>query len=271
MNYYSGAFLSNRGNALSGVFEFGQVDGNTDKLKFKGSLGASEVSATVDGPLSDKTTFIVSARRSYLKFLFTALKLPFLPTFNDMQFKVRTRFDAKNELTLIGLGSVDVNELNLDIKNPDDQQKYILSQLPENNQWSYTVGAVYKHFRQNSYQTLVVSRSHLNNTITKYLENNQSSESNKILDYVSEEQENKIRFENNMRMDGFKANIGANVDFAKYTNATMQRRFYNGNVLNGNYDTDLNLVKYGIFGQVSQEFLAERVTLSAGVRLGGNR
>jgi hypothetical protein len=270
VNYYSGAFPSNRGNALSGVFEFGQVDGNSDKLKFKGSLGASEVSATVDGPLSDKTTFIVSARRSYLKFLFTALKLPFLPTFNDMQFKVRTRFDAKNELTLIGLGSVDVNELNLDIKNPDDQQKYILSQLPENNQWSYTVGAVYKHFRQNSYQTLVVSRSHLNNTITKYLENNQSSENNKILDYVSEEQENKIRFENNMRMDGFKANIGANVDFAKYTNATMQRRFYNGNVLNVNYDTDLNLVKYGIFGQVSHEFLAERLTLSAGFRMDGN-
>jgi len=270
VNYYSGAFPSNRGNALSGVFEFGQVYGNSDKLKFKGSLGASEVSATVDGPLSDKTTFIISARRSYLKFLFTALKLPFLPTFNDMQFKVRTRFDAKNELTLIGLGSVDVNELNLDIKNPDDQQKYILSQLPENNQWSYTVGAVYKHFRQNSYQTLVVSRSHLNNTITKYLENNQSSENNKILDYVSEEQENKIRFENNMRMDGFKANIGANVDFAKYTNATMQRRFYNGNVLNVNYDADLNLVKYGIFGQVSHEFLAERLTLSAGFRMDGN-
>ena len=270
VNYYSGAFPSNRGNALSGVFEFGQVDGNTDKLKFKGSLGASEVSATVDGPLSEKTSFIVSARRSYLKFLFTALKLPFLPTFNDMQFKVKTRLDAKNELTFIGLGSVDVNELNLDIKNPDDQQKYILSQLPENNQWSYTVGAVYKHFRQNSYQTVVISRSHLNNTLTKYLENDESSESNKILDYVSEEQENKIRFENNMRMDGFKANIGANVDFAKYTNATMQRRFYNGNTLNVNYDTDLNLIKYGIFGQVSHEFLAERLTLSAGFRMDAN-
>ncbi|MBL7973160.1 MAG: TonB-dependent receptor, partial [Prolixibacteraceae bacterium] len=102
VNYYSGAFPSNRGNALSGVFEFAQADGNADKLRFRGSLGASEVSATFDGPLSEKTSFIVSARRSYLKLLFTALKLPFLPTFNDMQFKVKTRFDAKNELTIIG-------------------------------------------------------------------------------------------------------------------------------------------------------------------------
>lgn len=270
VNYFSGAFPSNRGNALSGIFEFGQVDGNTDKLKFKTSLGASEVSATVDGPLSDKTTFIVSARRSYLKFLFTALKLPFLPTFNDMQFKVRTRFDAKNELTLIGLGSIDVNQLNLDIKNPNDQQKYILSQLPENDQWSYTLGAVYKHFRKNSYQTVVFSRSHLNNTVTKFLENDKSSDSKKIIDYLSEEQENKIRFENNLRLDGYKANFGVNIDFARYTNSTLQKRFSNGNVLNVNYNTDLNLIKYALFGQLSHEFLAERLTLSAGFRMDGN-
>lgn len=270
VNYYSGAFPSNRGNALSGVFEFAQVDGNADKLRFRGSLGASEVSATVDGPLSEKTSFIVSARRSYLKLLFTALKLPFLPTFNDMQFKVKTRFDAKNELTFIGLGALDQNELNLDIENPDEQQTYILGQLPENNQWSYTLGAVYKHFRENSYQTLVVSRSQLSNTATKYLENDESSESNKILDYTSQEVENKIRFENNMRMNGFKANIGANIDFAKYGNTTLQKRFYDGNILNVNYDTELNLIKYGIFGQISHEFLAERLTLSAGFRMDAN-
>ena len=270
VNYYSGAFPSNRGNALSGVFEFAQVDGNADKLRFRGSLGAAEVSATFDGPLSEKTSFIVSARRSYLKLLFTALKLPFLPTFNDMQFKVKTRFDAKNELTFIGLGALDQNELNLDIKNPDEQQTYILGQLPENNQWSYTLGAVYKHFRENSYQTLVVSRSQLSNTATKYFENDESSESNKILDYTSQEVEKKIRFENNMRMDGFKANIGANIDFAQYGNTTLQKRFYDGNILNVNYDTELNLIKYGIFGQVSHIFWAERLTLSAGFRMDAN-
>lgn len=270
VNYYSGAFPSDRGNALSGVFEFAQVDGNADKMKFKGSLGASEVSATVDGPLSDKTTFIVSARRSYLKLLFTALKLPFLPTFNDMQFKVKTRLDAKNELTFIGLGAVDQNELNLDIKNPDEQQTYILGQLPENNQWSYTLGAVYKHFREKSYQTLVVSRSQLSNKATKYFDNDETSPNNKILDYTSQEVENKIRFENNMRMDGFKANLGANIDFARYSNATLQKRFYDGNIQNVNYDTKLNLIKYGLFGQISHEFLVERLTLSAGFRMDAN-
>ena len=76
--------------------------------------------------------------------MFSALELPFLPTFTDMQFKVRTRFDKKNELTLIGLGANDLFELNEDIEDPDDEQKYILSEIPVNKQWSYTVGAVYQ-------------------------------------------------------------------------------------------------------------------------------
>jgi len=71
-------------------------------------------------------------------------------------------------------------------------------------------------------------------------------------------------------MDGFKANIGANIDFAKYSNTTLQKRFYDGNILNVNYDTELNLVKYGLFGQISHELLAERLVLSAGFRMDAN-
>ncbi|MBN1984745.1 MAG: TonB-dependent receptor [Prolixibacteraceae bacterium] len=270
VNYYSGAFPANRGNALSGVLEFFQIDGNTDKLKFQGTLGASEVAATLDGPLGEKTTFVFSARRSYLQFLFSILELPFLPNFTDTQFKIRTRFDQKNELTIIGLGAFDVSKLNLDIEEPDEQQKYILSQLPVNEQWNYTVGGIYKHFRENSYQTLVLSRSHLNNSARKYFENDDSSEENKILDYSSEEIENKIRVENTVRMNSFKLNLGANLDFVTYTNTTLQKRFYGNEVVNVNYDTKLNLAKYGFFAQVSKNVLAERLALSFGIRADAN-
>lgn len=266
VNYYSGAFPANRGNALSGILEFNQVDGNNDKLKFQGTLGASEVAATLDGPLGEKTTFVFSARRSYLQFLFSVLELPFLPNFTDMQFKIRSRIDKKNELTFIGLGAFDVFDLNLGIENPDAQQKYILSQIPVNEQWNYTVGAVYKHFREKSYQTLVASRSHLNNGAYKYFDNDDSSEENKILDYDSEEIENKLRFENTTRLDGVKLNFGANIDFATYKNSTRQKRVYGGEILNVNYQTDLNLVKWGIFAQASKNFLAERLSLSLGIR-----
>lgn len=270
VNYYSGAFPANRGNALSGVLEFFQVDGNPEKLKFRGTLGASELSATLDGPIGEKTTFIVSTRRSYLEFLFGILELPFLPNFNDAQFKVRTRFDKRNELTLVGIGAIDVFDLNLNIKDPDDQQKYILSQIPVNEQWTYTVGAVFKHFRDNSFQTVVLSRNHLNNSAYKYFENDDSSEENKLFDYVSEEIETKFRFENNTRLEGFRLNFGANAEYATYLNDTRGRRFYNGQVVNIRYSTDLNLFKWGVFAQASKNFLDERLSLSLGFRADAN-
>jgi len=270
VNLYSGAFPANRGNALSGVLEFNQIDGNEEKLRFSGTIGASEIAATLDGPVGEKTNFVFSVRQSYLQFLFSALELPFLPTFTDMQFKTRTRFNANNELTLIGLGANDKNKLNEDIENPDDGQKYILSQLPENLQWSYTFGAVYKHYRENSYQTFVVSRSHLNNSAYKYLENDDSSEDNKILDYNSEEIENKLRFENTTRLNGFKLNFGASLDFVNYTNDTKTRAYYGNEVVDVFYSTDLNLVKYGLFAQASKTVLNERLALSFGLRTDAN-
>lgn len=270
VNYYSGAFPANRGNALSGVLEFYQIDGNEEKLNFHGTLGASEIAATLDGPIGEKTNFVFSVRQSYLQFLFSVLELPFLPTFTDMQFKVRTRFDKKNELILIGLGANDLNALNEDIEDPDDEQKYILSELPTNEQWTYTLGAVYKHYRENSYQTFVVSRSHLNNLAYKYLENDDSSEENRIFDYESEEIENKFRFENTSRLDGFKLNFGANIDFVNYKNRTQARRFVFGQVLDVNYNTDLNLVKYGLFAQLSKSVYNERLALSFGLRSDAN-
>jgi hypothetical protein len=70
-----------------------------------------------------------------------------------------------------------------------------------NEQWNYTLGAVYKHYRDNSFQTVVLSRSHLNNGAYKYFDNDDSSEENKILDYSSQEIENKLRFENSSRLE----------------------------------------------------------------------
>lgn len=270
VNYYSGAFPANRGNALSGVLEFNQIDGNSEKLKFQGTLGASEVAATLDGPIGEKTTFVFSARRSYLQFLFSVLELPFLPNFTDFQFKVRSRIDKKNEITFIGLGAVDVFDLNLGIEEPDEQQSFILSSIPVNEQWNYTLGAVYKHFRDNSFQTVVLSRSHLNNGAYKYFDNDDSSEENKILDYISEEIENKLRLENSSRFDGYRLNFGANLDLVTYTNSTQQRRFYGDGIVNVDYNTSLNLVKWGLFAQGSKSIFNERLSLSLGVRADAN-
>ncbi len=268
VNFYSGAFPANRGNALSGVFEFSQKDGNKEKTKYRATLGASEVSLTLDGPIGENTSYIVSARRSYLKFLFDIIGLPFLPTFNDYQLKVRSKLDQRNEITLVSIGSLDKFALNTAIKDPTEEQEYILSNVVVNEQWSYAIGGVYKHFSDNSYQTVVLSRNMLNNVSYKYPDNDETRD--KVLDYRSQEIENKIRIENNTRIGSFKIVFGANAEFAKYNNSTQQQIFANGSLNQIDYQTDLDMWKWGGFAQTSKSFLGKRLTLSAGVRTDAN-
>ena len=49
-------------------------------------------------------------------------------------------------------------------------QRYLLDYIPVQEQYSYVTGLVYKHYRENGYDTWVLSRNYLNNSQYKYLE-----------------------------------------------------------------------------------------------------
>ena len=273
VEFYSAAFPSNRGNALSSVFDFTQKDGNPDGIKANVTVGSSDYGLTLDGPIGKNTSYIFSVRRSYLQFLFTALKLPFLPIYNDSQFKVKTKLNAKNEITLIGLGALDQFELNeaandgVTDEETLERNRYILGNIASNDQWNYTVGASYKHFADKSFQQVVVSRNHLNNKAVKYQDNDDSNEANKILDYVSQEIENKLRLEHTWRENGWKWNVGVGYENALYTNSTFNRIVTtSGQELLIDFDSELFLNKYSVFSQLSKSFVKDRLKLSAGIR-----
>ncbi|MBN2662976.1 MAG: carboxypeptidase-like regulatory domain-containing protein [Bacteroidales bacterium] len=268
VNYYSGSFPADRGNALSGIFDFKQKEGNMDKLSLQATLGASETALTLDGPLGEKTSYIFSVRRSYLQFLFSAIGLPFLPTFNDYQFKVKTSFNTRNTLTIISLGALDNLVLNTGIDDPDPSQEYILTQIPINNQWSYVVGAIYKNFFGSGSQSFVLSRNMLDNSFFKYPDNNESL--TKIFDYNSQEVENKFRYELNLRKAGFKINFGVNTEFVKYNNSTFQQVYINNQQLDIDYNSKIDFFKYGTFGQISRNIFNQKLLVSVGLRTDAN-
>ncbi|MBM3419852.1 MAG: TonB-dependent receptor, partial [Bacteroidetes bacterium] len=137
VDFLSGAFPASRGNALSSVLNFSLIDGNPDKFRYRATVGASDLGLTADGPTGENSSLILSARRSYLQFLFGAIGLPFLPTYTDFQFKHKTRFGNRNELTVLGLGANDDFRLNLDA-NETDYQRFILDYIPVQEQYSYT-------------------------------------------------------------------------------------------------------------------------------------
>lgn len=265
VDFYSGAFPASRGNAMSAVLDFKMKDGKDDKMGYGFTVGASDLAATVEGPLSKKTTFIASWRRSYLQFLFKAIGLPFLPKYDDFLVKSKIKLDSRNEITILGLGAIDDVTLNLD-QNETDFQKYILGNIPVNSQWNYTGGIIYKHYQANGYYTVVLSRNALNNQAIKYAGNDDSSPNNLILDYNSSEEENKFRVEHTSRLKGNKITFGISAEDARYTNTTFNKVPFVGTI---NYNSTLSLLKYGAFAQLSREIFGDKLSVSLGLRIDG--
>ena len=267
VNFYTGAFPTDKGNALSSVLDFKLRDGDMERNSLKATLGASEVSLASNGHLGKKTSYLVSVRQSYLQFLFDMLGLPFLPTFTDAQFKLKTRFDARNELTVLGLGGIDKMKLNT--KADDEDNEYILSYLPKIQQETFTLGAVYRHYAGAHVQSVVASHSYLNNRNTKYQQNDESDPDHLMLRLRSTEQNTQLRLENSSSFRNWKVTVGTSLDYSQYSNTTFQK-IYTDRAQTFDYHTYLGIMRWGLFGTVNYTSIDERFTASLGLRADAN-
>ena len=267
VNFYTGAFPTDKGNALSSVLDFKLRDGDMERNSLKATLGASEVSLASNGHLGKKTSYLVSVRQSYLQFLFDMLGLPFLPTFTDAQFKLKTRFAARNELTVLGLGGIDKMKLNT--KADDEDNEYILSYLPKIQQETFTLGAVYRHYAGAHVQSVVASHSYLNNRNTKYQQNDESDPEHLMLRLRSTEQNTQLRLENSSSFRNWKVTVGTSLDYSQYSNTTFQK-VYTDHAQTFDYHTYLGIMRWGLFGTVNYTSIDERFTASLGLRADAN-
>jgi CarboxypepD_reg-like domain/TonB dependent receptor/TonB-dependent Receptor Plug Domain len=267
VDFFSGAFPANRSNALSSVFNFRLREGSADKWRYTATAGTSDYGLTAEGPLSKKTTLLFSARRSVLQGLFKLIGLPFLPTYNDYQLKLKIKPNDRNEITILSLGAYDQFKLDTTLRTTENNA-YILDYLPVNPQWTYTTGVVWKNFDKNGYWTFVASRNMLNNEAYKYPNNDERFA--RIFDYKSQEIENKLRVERTTRLGKWKFLYGVNYEFTKYNNFTFQRRNLGDSVILINYNSAFNANKFGGFVQVSRKLDKDRLVLSLGGRVDGN-
>jgi len=274
VDFYAGAFPAARGNALSSVMEFRFKDPRTDQWTANAVVGTSDLGVTLEGPTGENSSLIVSARRSYLQLLFEVIGLPFLPIYNDYQYKWTWRPDDRNAVTVLGLGALDDFELNLGLASDTSAQDYlnqvaILDVLPVSEQWNYMQGVKWDRYMDDGKWTFVLSRNMLNNTSYKHVDNDVTLP--RTQDYVSQEIENKARAERMRSLDnGWKVSGGVSAEYAKYNNATRNTVFVpqvgQQEVVFG---SDFKMAKFGAFAQASRALLENRLTLSGGVRVDG--
>jgi len=112
VDVYKGGFPARYGGRVSSVIDISMKEGNMQKFQGEGAIGIMWSSLTFEGPIvKDRTSFIVSGRRTY----YDLLMAPFIGRFNrqpdreivkagyyfsDLTAKINHRFSDKNRIYL---------------------------------------------------------------------------------------------------------------------------------------------------------------------------
>ena len=269
----SSAFDSRYDNPLASTFVIKQRDGNSERFAGNARISFTETAVTFEGPLGKNTTFLASARKSYLSFLFKLIDLPIRPDFDDYQYKITHQISSKTKLTAIGLGAIDIFSF-APTKNSTLENTYVLRSTPYINQWNYTVGFNLNHQIEKGFLNFTLSRNMFDNSLDKF-EDEQQIESKRTLKVQSQEIENKFRFDINKFINGWKLSAGLMFQYVAY-NAELFNKISTevvddqGNILLPEkvirFNNDINFFKYGAFFQSSKNLFNDKLLLSAGIR-----
>jgi len=85
-----------------------------------------------------KTTFLASARRSYLQLLFKAIDLPIRPNYWGFQTKITHQLNKKTTLTFLGIGAIDEFRFEAP-KEATPEKLYTINSNVLVNQWYYII------------------------------------------------------------------------------------------------------------------------------------
>ncbi len=246
-------------NALSGVLQFEQRKGSSEGWNRNIRVSASETALTFDGPISEKTTFIGSVRRSYLQFLFELIGLPIRPDYWDYQYKIDHAIDDYNSISLIGIGAID----DFSVEAPevfDEEATAQLEQSPFIDQRTLVAGISWQHKlkSQPGKFTLSLSHNRLQNTFTQYTD--PENETGAYFINKSLEAETKLRFALVRYLGKLKWAYGMNLQQSNYENNTTIEQ------INNSFFSTIEFYKYGLFTQLSGN-LGTKTEFTFGLRL----
>ncbi len=155
--FSTGGFGVRYGDRMSSVLTLDMQDGRTDALGGKGAISASQFGLNLQGPVSTDGSFIFSARRSYLDFIFKAAGFSFVPEYWDFLGRMSYRLDRNNSLTFLAVGAIDdVTFFNSDADNMFDN-----SRILGTAQRQYVSGVTWQHLLGNGFSRVTLGRTYV--------------------------------------------------------------------------------------------------------------
>lgn len=259
--FSTGGFPVLYGDKLSSVLQINLREGRKDNLGGKATISASQFGLNLEGPLSNNASFLFSARRSYLDFIFKAAGFGFVPEYYDVLSKFNVDLNAKSSLSFLFVGAFD----NVKYFNDTQDQRYNNSTVLGSDQIQYVAALHYKRLFDMGFYTVSLSRNFVD-----YNTSQQDSLLNPIFLNKSREDENVLKFDliyktsklteinvgAEAKLIGFKADIF----FPSFNTTFGEILPVNSAAVNTSY------YKYSTYVNFNQMFL-QRFTANAGVRL----
>jgi len=216
VNFLTGGFSAKYGDKLSSVVEIDQRMGNSNHFTGKVNLSGTGFGANFEGPLpfKNRSSWIVSARRSYLDFIFNAAGFGFVPEYTDFQLKADVMINKNNFLELNSFGALDKVRFN----NETEKNRQDNARILTNNQNSYSAGFGWKTIISgNSYAVFSLARN-----FTNYFFSQRDTNFNEIFRNSSKEGEIQLKTEY----------------FRKFGGSTFFSFGFAGKTIKLNYDID---------------------------------
>ncbi len=158
-DFMTGAFTSEYGNALSGVFDIKMRSGNREKREHTAQIGVLGLELMSEGPINKKTGSSYIATYRYSTFaVFEAINFRLgtdaVPKYQDASFKLN--FPMKNNSNFAvwgigGLSNIDINFSNDTVPSNDLYGENDRDQVFETNM--FTVGATHTAFFKNKWSS----------------------------------------------------------------------------------------------------------------------
>jgi hypothetical protein len=259
-SFSTGGFPVLYGDKLSSVLSIKLRNGREDRIGGKGIISASQFGLNLEGPISSKSNFIFSARRSYLDFIFKAAGFAFVPEYYDLMFKADINPHTKDNISFLFISAFD----NVKFFNNSEDQRFDNSRILGSDQTQYIAGITYRHLIDNGFLNFILSRNYIS-----YNSIQNDFQLNPIFLNNSAEGENSLRGEIVYKLsDKSELNIGGTAKFIK-TNYDILFPEFNtsfGDTLPASrFTKGNNYLKLGTYFNYNR-ILFERLNFNLGLR-----
>ncbi len=176
VTFSAGGFPVKYGDRLSSIMDVKYRNGDKKEFNTKLDIGVAGAGLVLEGPIQkEKSSFLFSARRSYLDLILSSTGLTAVPNYSNFNLKATYELSSKHKLSIIGLAGID----KINFKGFDNEDDPFIERTKYSG-WQIAAGLVHKWlvgdktFLQNSFSTNQFQRDISSDSLGRKTFNNES-------------------------------------------------------------------------------------------------